>query len=168
MKRAVAMALGLGVAVLGLAAPASAETANQRFHLVFRGDESTVVAAGPIRGVGAVVDQEGGSESSFPVAFVFPDGTVFLTVTTVEESFDFNPVACVVRVSLVEDFEITGGTDRYGGATGSGRFTGRGTLLLQRDAEGNCLGPESGAQPVFAVSVLRGTGYVTLPQAAAA
>lgn len=168
MKRIVAMVLALGVAVFGLGAPASAETSNQRFRLVFRGDESTVVAAGPIRGIGSVVDQEGGSESSFSVAFVLPDGTVFLTVTTVEESFDFDPVACVVRVRLVEDFEITGGTGRYRGATGSGRFTGHGMVILQRDADGSCLSPESGAEPVVSVSVLKGTGDVTLPQAAAA
>ncbi len=163
MKKAVAMALGTVICVLGVTPTASAETGNQRFKLVFRGEQSTVVASGPITGAGTVVDQEGGNETSFPVAFVFPDGTVFLTVTTVDESFDFDTTTCIGRLNLVEHFEITGGTDRYRGASGTGTFVGRAIVIFPRDSEGNCLRPESGVEPTFSFSVLTGTGDVAVP-----
>lgn len=156
------------VAVLALPGTASAKGGSQRFTLIFRDGEGTVVAAGPISGVGTIVEEEGGTESSFPVTFVFPGGSVFLTVSGVEESFDYDPVSCIVRFELVESYIITGGTGRYDGATGSGTFTGRAILVFPRDAHGNCLGPESGASPLFSLSVLLGRGSVTIPQATAA
>ncbi len=168
MKRAVAMAVASVVAVLVLPGTASAEGGSQRFTLIFRDGESTVVAAGPIAGVGTVVEEEGGTELSFPVTFVFPDGSVSLIVSTVEESFDFDPVSCIVRFELVESYIITGGTGRYDGATGSGTFTGRAILVFPRDEHGNCLGPESDAAPLFSLSVLSGNGSVTIPRATAA
>lgn len=163
MKKTVALLLGLSISVLGSAGTASAATGSQRFQLVFRGEHSTVVAAGPITGVGTVVDREGGDDGSFLVSFVLADGTVDVTVTPVEETFDFNSRACVGHLRIVEAFEVTGGTGPYQEATGTGTFAGRGTFIFPRDARGGCLGPDAGVAPTLAVSVLSGTGQVTVP-----
>jgi hypothetical protein len=153
MKRTLA-AVGavLGV-VLGLAGPAGAITGDQEFVILFDDEESTVIANGPISGVGEDIEDAENQASTF----VFPEGDVFLTHPETDSSEDFNEIACVGTFESTGTYDITGGTDEYLGADGSGTYQVHGVFILDRTDEG-C--SEEGGH-FFAV--VHASGTTTLP-----
>jgi hypothetical protein len=72
------------------------------------------------------------------VDLVYPEGTMHLVSTTVGFSPDLNPHSCLLRLTLQENSQITGGTGLF--AHASGIFTG--TIspqgLLPRNPDGSC------------------------------
>ena len=161
MKR---LALSLLVAVvvfIGLPAPAGAQQGNQRFigtSTVPGAPTGTVFATGPITGVGTFVFPQG--PGPLPGQLIFDDGTVFVTVIPNPSVTDFNPRTCLTRVGLSGTSQVTGGTERFSGATGSGTYVGRAFVLLARGPGGEC-DPE--AAPQFSFGVVDHTANVSVP-----
>jgi hypothetical protein len=112
----------------------------------------------PITAVGTFVSAQGPGE--LPAQFTFDDGTVFVTLIPSPSVTDFNPRTCLTRVGLTGAFRVTGGTDRFSGATGSGTYAGRAFVLLARGPGGEC-DPE--AEPRFSYGVVNQTGNVSVP-----
>lgn len=161
MKR-VALALLVAVVVLiGLPAPAWAQQGNQRFigtSTVPGAPTGTVFATGPITGVGTFVFPQG--PGALPGQFIFDDGTVFMTVIPNPSVTDFNPRTCLTTVGLTGTSQITGGTGRFSGVTGSGTYTGRAYVLLARGPGGGC---DQQAEPRFSFGVVNHTANVSVP-----
>ena len=162
MKRA-ALSLLLAVVVLiGLPAPAWAQQGNQRFiatSTIPGGNTGTVVATGPITGVGTFVLPEGQGPGPLPAQFIFDDGTLFVTIVPNPPAIDFNPQTCVVLIRTSGTFQVTGGTGRFSGATGSGTFAGRAFVLLARGPQGEC-NPED--EPQFFFGIVDNIGHVSV------
>ena len=95
---------------------------------------------------------------------VFPQGTLFLHVPNDGETDTFNERACLGTFTFTGPWTISSATGAYAGATGSGRFDGKGTFVGQRTAEG-CSEDEEGSL-FFLFARVRGT--ITLPNAVAA
>jgi hypothetical protein len=125
---------------------------------------SHVSATGPIRGAGTetqtYIDTADGETVQF--TWHFPAGNV--TGDAIEDyALSFDPTSCTAQATGTGTWTITGGTGAYAGATGSGSFADRGTLVGARDRNGACQGPDSGVEPKIAASILRGTGSASLP-----
>ncbi len=161
MKRRALWLLVAVVVLVGHPAPAWAQ-GNQRFigvSTIPGGNTGTVVATGPITGVGTFVLPEGQGPGPLPAEFIFTEGTVFVTIVPNPPAIDFNPQTCLVLIRTSGTFEVTGGTGRFGGASGGGAFAGRAVVLLARGPQGECQ-PE--AEPQFFFAVVDNTGNVTL------
>jgi hypothetical protein len=123
-----------------------------------------ISASGPIQGAG-LLTQDFEMTDAGPVVHAvwhFRNGEVFADATE-DYALDFDPVSCTAKSTATGTWTITGGTGAYAGATGHGTFRGTGSLVGERDANGGCLGPDSGADPKVSVSTLRGTGVAHLP-----
>jgi hypothetical protein len=159
--------------VLGAQETALAETGTQRFHSTYAGPfsfadppERSVVAVGPIQGRGYVqfVSEGPGPEPGTFVTtteHVFPDGSVFVTVTSTGE-MRFNEHACIAFNTGRGTWVITGGTGAYTGATGQGTFASRNILSGERTPDG------CPAEPDHLISNVRLVGTVTVPDDRAA
>ena len=167
MKRAIGLIFGVVVALaLGpLAGSASAQTSGSHsFRVIFAGPPSNVgrvVSTGVVQGAGTIVTPEGQPPTPFPAELIFPDGTLFLTVSPGAASVQFNPVACILSGTYVGQYEVDGGSNRYLGATGGGHFQGRVVLVFSRDAQGQCLGPDS--PPISGVNTAENSGTLNIP-----
>lgn len=158
-KKVVAVLVAV-MALAGLSGTAAADTSGaQRFLLVIVGedDPGRVIAFGPITSVGTFqeIDEEN-------VAFVFPEGTIFLHVPNEEESENFNERTCSGSFSFSGPWTITSGTGDFEDATGSGTFSGRGRFIGVRTDEG-CSEEEG-----FFSLIVRAQGEVDLGGQAAA
>lgn len=131
MTKTLLAAVSAGLVLLSLAVTASAATTrSQTFSVYAAGPPDTtrtVVASGPITGIGSVVvGQDVAGPKGTRIAnttWVFDDGSVFVTLTyTFRSSFDSR--SCVARSYLRGTWRITGATGQYAGATGSGTFSG--------------------------------------------
>jgi len=161
MKRVALSLLVVVVVLIGLPAPAWAEQGNQRFvgiTTVPGATSGTVVATGPITGSGRFVAARG--SGPLPAQFIFDDGTVFVTLIPNPSVVDFNPQTCLTRVGLSGTSQVTGGTNRYSGATGSGTYTGRSFVLLPRNPQGGC---DADQAPQFFFGVVDHTANVSVP-----
>ena len=129
MRRALVVALGLAVSMVGFAAPAAAEEGDQTFIVLLTGvgEEETarVIAFGPITGVGTF--EEDPDENL--VHFHFDDGSVTLFAPSDEESEEFDEESCSGSFTFSGHWEIIGGTGAYEDATGSGTFEGKGDFF---------------------------------------
>ena len=163
MKKTLAAVAVAVAALIGLAGPAVADTGRQEI-ILFSGpgqEEATVIAIGPIFGVGTdvVLNEEFDDEAGTFVSedeLVFPQGSAFTTFSGTA-SFDLNPLTCVGQGGGNADFDITGGTGAYQGAAGNGSGTFRFLFVGQRTAEG-CV--ESEDDPGFFFAHLSGTATV--------
>lgn len=167
MRKAL-LACAVTLVVLSLHATASAATRGSQTFVVYAAGAPnaarTVVASGPIRGVGSVVlGQETvgpGGTLTATTTWVFPEGSVFVTLTlTYRQSFDSR--RCVATNQFRGTWRITGGTGRYAGATGSGTVSGSISAYYTR-AAGGC-----SENQYLEVTTLRYRGSVTLAQPAA-
>jgi hypothetical protein len=154
MKRFPAGMAVSGAAILMLAAPAGALTGEQTFVVFGAGDDATVVATGPISGVGQDFESQTEEESTF----VFPNGSVVADHPSTSEEFDFNPVTCLGTAQFAGTYSLRDGTGAYTGASGTGTYSGRAVFLAERTATG-C----SETETVFDFFFVRATGTTTLP-----
>ena len=169
MKKTLVAVVVAGIALVGFPAGASAQTTGrQTFILSQVGDqpEATVYAAGPIRGVGRdiVVNEEFDDEAGTFVSediLRFRDGDVFVTFVG-QATLEFNPESCVGKFTGTATYEITGGTRRYRGASGSGSGTFRGVFVAGRNPDGSC--SEDEADELISVFSANLRGTATLPR----
>ena len=159
-------------ACVALASPSGlawAETTSSQVFVVYAvgapGTPRTVVAAGAINGVGTVVIGESqpgpGGSLIQQTTWVFPEGSLFVTLTyTFTSSIDQQ--SCSSTSFLTGTWQITGGTGRYTGATGSGTISGPNTTYFTRTA-GGCT-----STPFLVATRFVYRGTVTLAQPAAA
>jgi hypothetical protein len=145
--------------LVGLAGPASAATGAERFTVIVRsgsaGDSCTIVAAGPISGVGSCVIENVSEEETIVHATI--SGSSFdLIATTQSETDVFNDEACVFRFTSSDAFVIEGVSGVFANASGSGTDTVRGTFIAPHAASG-C--SEEGGSGII---VATGTGTVTV------
>jgi hypothetical protein len=154
MKRTlVAIAVG-AASVVGLSAPAWADTGGQSFVLFGQDDEpATVVASGPISGVGEDFE----SATAEVGTFVFPEGSITAVHPTTSDESTFNEVACFGTDRFEGTYTLVGGTGDLAGASGSGTYRGRAFFIGRRTAEG-C--SDEGATSFFLV---RASGTTTVP-----
>ncbi len=169
MKRTLVAFVVAGIALVGLPGEALAQASGrQTFILKQIGDqpEATVYATGPIRGVGRDIvvreefDDEAGTFVSEDV-LRFRDGDVFVTFTG-QAQLEFDPASCIGKFSGTATYEITGGTRRYAGASGSGSGTFRGLFVAGRNPDGTCSEDEDEELVSIFSANLRGTA--TLPR----
>lgn len=146
------------VLIVFMTSPAMAQTPRtETFTIILAGGDNapgTVVASGPISGVGKDVSIGGGDTH----AFVFPQGRVFTVATFTSETPTDDPLTCVQTDVFGGTFLITGGTGAFAGATGSGTFTGDGTIVTSRRHNGGC-----SQHQVFGLHVIHATGTVSVP-----
>ncbi len=166
MRKVLAAVMGVGLGLLGFAGSASAQTGtNQRFIVLGSGSDgnetSRVIASGPIRGVGTF--EETADEDV--VRFNFRNGSITLNVPSEEEDEQFNERTCSGSFTFSGTWEIIEGTGAYEGASGSGRFEGRGSFFGERAPGGGCSEDEEAGYFFFRVEA---RGNVTLPGRAAA
>ncbi len=150
-KMALGLSLALG-ALLGLSAPAGAVTGSQRFFIFGQDEGGTVVATGPISGVGTDIERPDETGT-----FVFPQGTVNIDHPQTGGLEDFNEVTCIGRFTFSGTYDITSGSGAYAQANGEGTYTGRGIFIGRRTAQG-CA--EEGGTVYFFVDA---EGTTTLP-----
>ncbi len=159
MKRLAALVL-VAIAVLLVAQdPAWSAQRAERFVLKTTdptANTGTVIAAGPITGVGMFVLDGQGPE---PVAgrFSLPRGTVFVMVAPNPSSTNFDPGACLLRLTTSGTVTISGGTGAFSGTSGRGRSAGRAIVRFARDARGQCQLQE---KPVYFIGVVEITANV--------
>jgi len=159
MKRLAAVFLVSIAALLVVPDPAWSEQRAERFVLKTTdptADTGTVIATGPITGVGMFV-LEGQGPQPVMGKFILPKGTVFVVVTPNPSSTNFDPRACLLRLTTSATIAITGGTGAFSGASGGGRSAGRAIVRFARDARGDCQLKE---KPVFFTGVVEITAVV--------
>jgi len=162
------LALAALVGGLTIAAPsgdALAEAAgSQDFTVVKIGaNPGTVIARGVITAAGVEENDrlQIPTAPQFHVIFHFPQGDLFMTNTVGTPEVDFNPAACLSRITLHPTTVVTGGTDAYAGATGSATSTAHLTVLGGRNEDGTCQGPAS--PPMFMTTFVQASGTLRLP-----
>ncbi len=158
---------------LAASAPASAlaaRSARQTFLLYGAGSTFhhpiSVFAAGPIFGVGSfeIVDERSGEHGEdFTAQLVFPGrGTVAMEVRG-RSAITFDPVACVGSQTSSFRWTITGGTEEFENAGGSGTGSYNARFVVERGPSG-CL--ENDASVSVFVARLTGTASLSAAQAA--
>lgn len=154
MRRLIAgMALGVG-ALLGISSPALADTGPQSFTL-FGGfdDDATILASGPISGVGTSVPTGEETETD-----IYPDGSIDIRHPETGGSDSFDPLTCFGRAEFNGTYSIEGGTGAYAGASGTGTYEGQAFFLAERTEEG-C----SEDELAMSFFLVQATGTTTLP-----
>jgi hypothetical protein len=172
VKKIMVFVLGLLCLQLGFAGSAVAESGRQTFVLsqLPGEDQIRVTAAGPIRGVGidVVVNEVEDEETGIITAedrFQFPEGNLSLrSRITLTSEFSVDPRSCVGRAGGAITYEVTGGTGRYAGATGSGTGTFRIVSVLGRSPDGSC--SEQQDDEVAHIFIVRLAGVATVPDGA--
>ena len=143
MRRAAFALATVCFALIGVSGVAWGQTTGAQTFFVYAagppGAARTVAAAGPISGVGAVLigssEPGPGGTTIQHTTWVFPEGSLFVTLTlTFRNTFD--PQLCIQTSNLTGTWQITGGTGRYSGATGSGTISGPNSGYFTRTPEG--------------------------------
>ncbi len=138
MRRVLGVVLGIALGLFGSAGTASAQTGAgpQRFIVIFSGfgsqESSTVIAVGPITGVGTFEE----TEDEDVVRFVFDRGSITLDAPTGDETEEFDEFTCTGSFTFSGPWTIIGGTGAYENATGSGRYAGQGRFIGVREPAG--------------------------------
>ena len=154
MKRTlVGVAVG-AAGVLGLSSAAWAVTGPQSFVIVGTDDNpATVVANGPISGVGQDIENPDGETATFD----FPNGDVGVDHPATSDASNFNPVTCIGTDNFAGMYSLRNGTGDYLGVSGSGTYSGRAIFVGRRTANG-CT--DEGSTSFF---IVRATGTTTRP-----
>ena len=154
MKRAlVGMAVG-AAGLIGFSSAAWAATGTQSFFIFGQDDApATVVATGPISGVGQDFESQEAEEGTF----VFDNGSVTADHPQTSDQANFNPVTCIGTDNFAGTYTLRDGTGDYLNASGSGTYTGRAIFIGQRTADG-C--SDTAGTSFF---IVRATGTTTLP-----
>jgi hypothetical protein len=100
---------------------------------------SPVIARGTFDGVGRIVEvasQPGDPDNVDRDDLVFAAGTLHLLSTTTDASFSVDQHSCRFEAVISQTGEITGGTGRFSGASGSSSATVVARGLLARTPDG--------------------------------
>jgi hypothetical protein len=93
--------------------------------------------------------------SSNVVQFVFADGSYKLIHSNPVGPVDLNPRTCLLRATEHGTYRVSGGTGKYQGIVGNGKFTASIVAILARAKSGAC---DENANPVAFQRVLDGSG----------
>lgn len=169
MRGRIASLAGIGcvAAALSLADPAaasagvsarSAVTGTEHFQLVgTSGTSSTghVIAYGVFTGA-AAVDHMGKTAAKF----VFSNGSFKVTHKYGKGgTHSFNQKTCLVQVSEPGTYTISGGTGKYKGITGHGKFTFTLLAIGAKNGQGKCV---HNKPPVEFQVIIHASGPVTI------
>lgn len=166
MRRLVLAAVVGALAVAAAPGHPLADTVGaEQFTVVKVGsDPGTAAATGVINGVAIENNDRLGVPRGAPfhVTFSFPQGDLFQTIAPAgPPEIQYNPTTCVTTTVLHDTTTITGGTNAFAGASGTGTATANLISVAGRNSDGSCLPPD--AAPVFALSVVRASGSVHVP-----
>lgn len=157
--------LGTLTPVAAQADPAASrpETFVMTFHTFDGIDRTTRVAAvGPVQGAGIETQSDLDAPGGEVVTFTWHLAGGDVQLQAVEDySITFDLVACTAKATGTGTWTITGGTDAYASAEGSGTFTDHGSFTGARD-HGVCEGPDSPVPPRTSVFTLTGSGTAAL------
>ena len=146
---------GTGIA---LASTNSAATSGaQSFQLMTTSapsSASSLIAHGVFTGAG--VDHEHAHNNA---TFVFRNGTVRLHHSAGKGPQSFNPKTCLLTINQRGTYRLTGGTGKYAGITGGGRYR-LSILAVGARSHGKC---SQSKPPVAFHQVINASGPVTLP-----
>ncbi len=140
-----ALAISAAPAIPAAAATSGSETLSGTIVFAATGPTtrtvigSVVRARGVFKGVGRVVEVVFGD----PVSqddLVFPGGTLHVVSTLGKplSPFVINPHSCLFTGTSQLTYQVTGGTGKFAGATGSFTGTVSGRALLARNPDGTC------------------------------
>ena len=160
MKRLFATAM-MGAALVGVVAPAtnaSAVVTDDQSFLIYGRDDgpATVVATGPVSGVG--IDDE--SDTGEAAEFVFGGGHISVLHPPETDDFRLNEHTCVAVDRFTGTYSLVGGTGAYAGIRGAGTYRGKSILAFSRRPEGSCAVDDL---PVMSFFLVRAVGTTTLP-----
>jgi hypothetical protein len=130
--------------VLAICGPAAASAAAPAARPGFSGTEhfeilgtspssprASMIATGAFTAGGVHVGVNNGKA-------VFPGGTFKMKVHVGHSKRSFSRKTCLFRVSERGTYKISGGTGKYAGITGSGKFAGSVLAVFARDSRGKC------------------------------
>jgi hypothetical protein len=154
---AAAASAAVGGAGIAVASTHSAgTTGTEAFQLMSTsatGSTSSVIAHGVF--TGAAVDHQQAHNMD---TFVFSNGTVRVHHSNGKGRQSFNPKTCLMTISQRGDYRITGGTGKYAGITGHGRYQ-LSILAVGARSGGKCT---QNKPPVAFHQVINASGPVTV------
>jgi hypothetical protein len=145
-----AVLVGAIIFVLSGAAPAAAASGTESFGGVILTSgrsgtrtvlSSAVLAKGVFNGVGHVVEIQNLPSDPDNVErddLVFDAGSLHLLSTVEDFSVSVDPTSCVLRGTVQQTEEITGGTGQFAGATGTSTASVHILALAARNPDGTC------------------------------
>ncbi|HZZ96095.1 MAG TPA: hypothetical protein VFE19_03735 [Jatrophihabitantaceae bacterium] len=112
-----------GLAVIGLAAPASAKAKSGTEHILALSNSSsskryTVIGIGPIHARGVDIQL-----SATKDRFKFPDGALLVKHNPKHDHNMSDPKTCLQTYTESGTYTVTGGTGAYKTATGHGKYS---------------------------------------------
>jgi hypothetical protein len=155
----VAAAASAAVGGAGIAAASThsaGATGTESFQLMTTsgtGSTSSVIARGVF--TGAAVDHE---QAHNRATFVFSNGTVRLHHSNGKGRQSFNPKTCLLTINQHGTYRITGGTGKYAGISGHGRYQ-LSILAIGARSGGKC---SQNKPPVAFHQVINASGPVTV------
>lgn len=154
---AAAASAAVGGAGIAVASTNSAgTTGTESFQLMSTsatGTTSSVIARGVF--TGAAVDHQQAHNMD---TFVFSNGTVRVHHSNGKGRQSFNPKTCLMTISQRGDYQITGGTGKYAGISGHGRYQ-LSILAVGARSGGKCTDKKP---PVAFHQVINARGPVTV------
>lgn len=160
LKKLTGIGVVIALALVGSSA-AWADTSGPQSFTVIQVNEqqARVFAGGPIAGAGVDVveseEEDPDGTIHFVDRFVFGRGSVTVAGTGTA-SGDFDERTCIGRRHLSGSFQILGGTGKFTGASGGGRWTGEVTFALRLSPDG-CADEE-----LFSSVIFRFTGTASI------
>lgn len=150
---------GTGIAAASaVAGPAVGGT--EQFQTMVDSPTATTVRVVEWGAIGTASDVSHPKPGSKVVRFVFPGGSYKVTHSAPVGPHTLNPKTCLLRASGHGTYTVSGGTGKYQGVTGTGKFTVSGVVILARTKSGAC---DASANPVALQQVVDGTGTVRIP-----
>jgi hypothetical protein len=119
-------------------------------------NRAPVIATGVFTASG--VDHQGSGNID---KVVFPGGTFKINHTNGAGPFHFSPKTCVFSGTIHGTYKIYGGTGRYAGISGHGKYVADVLGIGPRTANGKC-NPNQNAAPVAQQEIIRASGPLTL------
>jgi hypothetical protein len=165
---AVAMAGAAAAAAVGLAGPAGAAPAAAHGPAVIKGTEhiqgmttSGTATVYPVIAYG--VFTAGGTDhevNSNTDTFVLPGGTFRVKHSNGTGPQTFNPKTCLFMATIHGTYSLSGGTGKYKGISGNGKYVASILGIAARAKSGAC---NMSAAPVSWQQVIDASGPVKLP-----
>jgi hypothetical protein len=151
---AVAALSGTGIALAGTQGATASTESFQIMTTSGTSSNFSVIATGAFTAPG--VDHENSNGTT--AAFVFPNGTVKLRHSAGTGRQSFNPKTCLLTLNLHGTYKLTGGTGKYAGITGGGRYT-LSILAVAARSGGKC---SMSKPPLAFQQVINASGPVSL------
>jgi hypothetical protein len=134
--------------------PATAGTEHFQFMSTSgAGNTGRIIASGLFTAAG--IDHEGAHNLS---KFVFADGTIRIRHLPGKGPQHFDPSTCLLTVHLHGTYQLLGGTGRYAGISGGGRYQ-LSILAIGAKSNGKCT---NNKPPVALEQLIRASGPVRL------